>query len=207
MPGEHGGDEDGGDGRGEVRGAAVEGEGDGVGGVREPGGAVREGGGGVEAEARAEPHAGVPGDVCVGGGGLEEAGAGGSGGGGGGGGWWDGEVRPEPDGAGRRRGEAEVQPGVQPGPVRGGEREAAGRQLERVMEGVVRDPWRRVGELELESEEELERQLVEWNRTEAEYPMRYAHELFEERARTSPQAVAVISGTRRITFEELDRRA
>ncbi|HEY8086993.1 MAG TPA: amino acid adenylation domain-containing protein, partial [Polyangiaceae bacterium] len=49
--------------------------------------------------------------------------------------------------------------------------------------------------------------LFDWNATHAAFPDACAHTLFEEQAKRSPSAVAVVSGDRTMTFAELDERA
>ena len=50
--------------------------------------------------------------------------------------------------------------------------------------------------------------IVEWNRTQAEYPREACfHQLFEAQAERSPEAIAVDSGGLRLTYRELDARA
>ncbi|WP_052519231.1 amino acid adenylation domain-containing protein [Archangium violaceum] len=80
--------------------------------------------------------------------------------------------------------------------------------LRTLLEGVVADPGRRVGELPLLGEEERRQLLVEWNQTRTEYP-RHAtvHALFEEQAARRPEAVAVEYEEQRLTYAELNRRA
>jgi amino acid adenylation domain-containing protein len=57
-------------------------------------------------------------------------------------------------------------------------------------------------------EAERNQLLVEWNRTAAPYPAdRCIHELFEEQARRTPDAVAVVHEDQAITYEELNGRA
>jgi len=77
-----------------------------------------------------------------------------------------------------------------------------------LLEGAAADPERRISELPLMREEARRRVLVEWNRTEVDYPRdRCVHELFEEQAARTPDAVAVVSEDRSLTYGELDRRA
>ncbi|WP_375773024.1 amino acid adenylation domain-containing protein [Archangium gephyra] len=80
--------------------------------------------------------------------------------------------------------------------------------LRTLLEGVVADPGRRIGELPLLSEEERRLLLVEWNQTRTEYP-RHAtvHGLFEEHAARQPEAVAVEYEGQRLTYAELNVRA
>ncbi|HYO57344.1 non-ribosomal peptide synthetase/type I polyketide synthase, partial [Archangium sp.] len=76
------------------------------------------------------------------------------------------------------------------------------------LEGLLAGPEQRLSEISLLSEEERHRLLVEWNSERAEYPAdRTVHQLFEEQVRRMPGAVAVEYGGRRLTYEELNRRA
>ena len=76
-----------------------------------------------------------------------------------------------------------------------------------VLEGMVEWPERRIGEVSLLTEEEREQVLVEWNRTEVEIPQQCVHELFEEQAEQTPEAVAVVYEGQRFTYGELNGRA
>ncbi len=77
----------------------------------------------------------------------------------------------------------------------------------RVLEEMVRDPEQRIGELCLLGEEEKQQVLVEWNRTEREYPSRTIHELFASQAGRTPEAIAVVCGGEKLSYEELNARA
>ncbi|MEV5552128.1 amino acid adenylation domain-containing protein [Nonomuraea wenchangensis] len=80
--------------------------------------------------------------------------------------------------------------------------------LRQVLAGMAADPDARVSELELLTEAERRRMVVDWNRTAAPYPAgRGVHELVAERARECPDAVAVVAGPERVTYRELDERA
>jgi len=77
-----------------------------------------------------------------------------------------------------------------------------------LLEGVAADAGRRIGELPLLSEAELEQVVVDWNRTEREYAgARTVHGLVEAQVRRSPQAVAVIGEGERLSYGELNGRA
>jgi amino acid adenylation domain-containing protein len=77
-----------------------------------------------------------------------------------------------------------------------------------LLREIVADPARRISEYVFVAEDERERMLVEWNRTDREVPTgRCVHELFEERARERPDAVAVAHAGRTLTYAELDARA
>ncbi|MDB4950669.1 MAG: tycC1, partial [Gemmatimonadetes bacterium] len=80
--------------------------------------------------------------------------------------------------------------------------------LERLLERVAETPDARISELELI--EEGERRLVvdEWNRTDAPYPSdRCIHQLFEEQAARTPDAVAVVREHDSVSYAELNARA
>src|SRR5215213_7151460 len=80
--------------------------------------------------------------------------------------------------------------------------------LQTLLRGIVEDPDQHLSDLPLLSEAERHQLLFEWNDTRAEYPEdRCVHELFEERARRTPDAVALIFEERQLTYRELDRRA
>ena len=82
---------------------------------------------------------------------------------------------------------------VQHGSVRRGTIERMVGHFQTLLEGIVADPARRVSELPLLGEEERERVVVEWNRTEREYPGEEGLvELFEAQAERRPEAVAVV---------------
>lgn len=79
---------------------------------------------------------------------------------------------------------------------------------ETLLYGIVADPDIPICELPLLREEELHQVLVEWNDTAVDYPSdKTIHQLFEEQVRRTPDAVAVVFGTDRMTYSELNRRA
>ncbi len=80
--------------------------------------------------------------------------------------------------------------------------------FEKLLEGIVEGTARPLSSLQLWSEAERERVLVEWNRTERR-PSRLvgAHQLFEAQAARTPAAVAVSFRDHRLTYAELDARA
>jgi amino acid adenylation domain-containing protein len=76
-----------------------------------------------------------------------------------------------------------------------------------LLEGAVADATQKVSRLPLLDEDESRRQLIELNDTAREYPRRCAHELFEEQAARTPDAVAVVCEGEQLTYGELDARA
>ena len=58
------------------------------------------------------------------------------------------------------------------------------------------------------TEAERHQILVEWNRTERDYPRdKCIHQLFEEQVERTPDAVAVVFEDQSLTYRELDQRA
>ncbi|MEU9634591.1 amino acid adenylation domain-containing protein [Streptomyces tendae] len=65
----------------------------------------------------------------------------------------------------------------------------------------------RLSGLALLTGEETHRQLVEWNRTDQDFPDRTVVRLFEEQVARTPQAIAVSYRTESLAYAELNRRA
>jgi amino acid adenylation domain-containing protein len=76
-----------------------------------------------------------------------------------------------------------------------------------LLEGMAASPERGVWDLPLLTEPERHQLLFEWNDTAAERPVALLHDLFAAQAARTPDAVAVVSGRRTMTYGELDRRA
>ena len=77
-----------------------------------------------------------------------------------------------------------------------------------LLEGVVASPERRLFELPLLPSREREQAVVEWNDTAAAYPEdTCVHELFEAQVVRTPDAAAVGSDGRELTYRELDLRS
>jgi amino acid adenylation domain-containing protein len=81
-------------------------------------------------------------------------------------------------------------------------------QYRTVLQGIVANPEAPIVEIPVMLPEEERRILVDWNRTAAEYPGdRGVHQLIEEQAARTPDAVAVAFGDQRLTYRELDARS
>jgi amino acid adenylation domain-containing protein len=81
-------------------------------------------------------------------------------------------------------------------------------QYRKLLESVVEDPQAPLSELEVLTEEERERLLVEWNRTEADYPRdQCVHELFEQQVELTPERTALSFEDEQLSYAELNRRA
>ena len=81
------------------------------------------------------------------------------------------------------------------------------RHYRQLLAGAVADPGRALSELPLLDAWERHQLVVEWNDTARAYPPTSAHTLFEDQARRTPEAPAVILDDRRMSYGELNRRA
>ena len=79
---------------------------------------------------------------------------------------------------------------------------------EELLKSLVAAPGLGIMDLSLLREEEKLQLVVEWNRTEVDFPRdKCIHQLFEEKVERSPHAVAVEYGDLRLTYAELNRKA
>ena len=70
------------------------------------------------------------------------------------------------------------------------------------------DPSRPISSLPLLTAPERDQLLVAWNATETPYPQdRCLHQLFEEQAERTPEAIALVFGAQSLTYRELNARA
>ncbi|HEU4557555.1 MAG TPA: amino acid adenylation domain-containing protein, partial [Longimicrobium sp.] len=80
--------------------------------------------------------------------------------------------------------------------------------LQRLVEALEVAPGRVIGSIDVLPEAERRQVVVEWNRTDAEYPRDvYVHELFEAQAARTPGAVAVRFEEESLTYAQLNERA
>nr|AQW44894.1 non-ribosomal peptide synthetase [Corallococcus coralloides] len=79
--------------------------------------------------------------------------------------------------------------------------------FQRVLEAIVARPAERLARLPLLTGEERHQLLVGWNDTALPVPPVTLHELVEAQAERTPEAEALVSGQRRFTYAELNRRA
>ncbi|MBD2002953.1 MULTISPECIES: non-ribosomal peptide synthetase [Cyanophyceae] len=75
-----------------------------------------------------------------------------------------------------------------------------------LLEGIVANPDQHLSELPLLKVVERDQLLVEWNRTQTDYPKQCIHELFEAQVERSPDTVAVCQD-QQLTYQELNQRA
>ncbi len=77
-----------------------------------------------------------------------------------------------------------------------------------LLEAIARDPLQRLEALLLMPEHELRQVLTEWNATDREYPRDATlAQLFEAQVRRSPGVIALVDGTERVSYAELNARA
>jgi amino acid adenylation domain-containing protein len=79
--------------------------------------------------------------------------------------------------------------------------------LENLLRSAWENPATQISRLEILGEQERRQILFDWNATDQPCPRGCVHELFEKQAATRPDAVALIDGDRRITYNELNQRA
>ena len=81
-----------------------------------------------------------------------------------------------------------------------------------LLEGLVADPEQRISELPLLSKQEQQQLLVDWNRIDSPPDSQTGrqltlHERFQQQARRTPDAVAMVCGDQQLTYRELNARA
>jgi amino acid adenylation domain-containing protein/FkbH-like protein len=77
-----------------------------------------------------------------------------------------------------------------------------------LLEAIVADPGRPVGQQPLLTGAERQQILVDWNRTESDYPKNATvPQLFEEQVARTPDATAVIFQNQRLSYRVLNARA
>jgi amino acid adenylation domain-containing protein len=76
-----------------------------------------------------------------------------------------------------------------------------------LLEAVTSGPGQRLSELQILTDDERGLMLDDWNATSETYDRRCLHELFSDVAERLPDVIAVVSGTQRISYGELDRRS
>jgi amino acid adenylation domain-containing protein len=79
---------------------------------------------------------------------------------------------------------------------------------QKLVEGITANPDQCLSDIPLLTDEERERILVDWNKTDADYPRgQCVHELFAAQAAATPKSVAAVFGNESFTYEELNWRA
>ncbi|MEM0981171.1 MAG: amino acid adenylation domain-containing protein, partial [Cyanobacteria bacterium P01_H01_bin.58] len=81
------------------------------------------------------------------------------------------------------------------------------RHFQTLLEGILVNPDRPLAELSFLSLAERHQLLVEWNQTEAPLPAHCFHQCFEAQVEKTPDAIAVIDASQKLTYRQLDQRA
>lgn len=77
-----------------------------------------------------------------------------------------------------------------------------------IIENAFENPKQKVAEIEIISEEDKRKSLIEFNNPKIDFsPRATIHELFEQQAILYPNAIAVIYEKERVTYRELNERA
>jgi amino acid adenylation domain-containing protein len=77
-----------------------------------------------------------------------------------------------------------------------------------LLQEIIKNPEARVSQLRMLGEGEREQLLVEWNRTQSQYPKeRTWVQLFEAQVDRSPQATALVFDQQRLSYQQLNQRA
>ncbi|MDG9872547.1 amino acid adenylation domain-containing protein [Pseudomonas juntendi] len=86
--------------------------------------------------------------------------------------------------------------------------ERLGRHWLHLLAGLAEAPQRPLAELALLAADEQRRVIAQWNPALTEYPAAPClHVAIEAQAARVPQAIAVVAGEQRVTYDELNRRA
>ena len=79
-----------------------------------------------------------------------------------------------------------------------------------LLRGFLENPAKRISTLPLLTAGERQQLLVDWNRPAAaglSRPRKFLHEAFESQVAQTPEAIAIVSGSERLTYRELDAEA
>ena len=80
--------------------------------------------------------------------------------------------------------------------------------FQNLLTAVVENPETPVGKLSILSEREKQKILVAWNETKTDYPQDISiHQLFESQVEKTPDAIAVVFESEKLTYSELNNKA
>src|SRR5581483_10858604 len=81
-------------------------------------------------------------------------------------------------------------------------------QLQCLLESIVSNPTRAIGQLQWVTQAESHQLLVEWNDTHRDLCQRPCiHQMFEAQVKQAPQAMAVVFEEEKLSYQELNKRA
>jgi amino acid adenylation domain-containing protein len=76
-----------------------------------------------------------------------------------------------------------------------------------LLENIIINPHQKISELPLLTTKEREQLLIDWNNTQADYPNNASlHKLFEQQVERSPDALALISQSEHVTYQQLNQK-
>ncbi|MFM7371934.1 MAG: condensation domain-containing protein, partial [Sphaerospermopsis kisseleviana] len=77
-----------------------------------------------------------------------------------------------------------------------------------LLEAVVNNPQEHIDQLPILTAEEKHQLLIEWNDTQADYPVgKCLHDLFAQQVEITPDAVAVVFDDQQLTYQQLNTQA
>ncbi|MFN6483748.1 MULTISPECIES: amino acid adenylation domain-containing protein [unclassified Nostoc] len=77
-----------------------------------------------------------------------------------------------------------------------------------LLESIVFNPKQRLSDLGLLTERERQQLLIDWNQTKKSYlDNKCFHQLFEARAKQTPDAIALVFGNQKLSYKELNIRS
>lgn len=80
--------------------------------------------------------------------------------------------------------------------------------FQNLLTAVVENPETPVGKLSMLSEREKQKILIAWNETKTDYPQDISiHQLFESQVEKTPDAIAVVFESEKLTYSELNNKA
>ncbi len=77
----------------------------------------------------------------------------------------------------------------------------------KVLHGMVTHPQQRINQLPLLGNEELQQLFLKFNDTAADFPQTCVHQLFEQQAAKTPEAVALVCGEQSLSYAQLNQQA
>jgi amino acid adenylation domain-containing protein len=82
------------------------------------------------------------------------------------------------------------------------------KHFQNILRNAVANPHKPISELGALTDDELQQIVIDWNETQANYPKeKCLHQLFEEQVKRTGGRVAVMHGSQKQTYDELNRRS
>ncbi|MGG3181746.1 amino acid adenylation domain-containing protein, partial [Priestia megaterium] len=76
-----------------------------------------------------------------------------------------------------------------------------------LLDDLIENPHLKLNEIDICSKEEKQKLLLDFNRTEADYPKKPIHLLFEEQVEKTPENISVVYKSESLTYKELNEKA